>query len=206
MDLDWLWNTVEEREPLNTRAIDRHLANRECYIVCTQVESGTPIYLTPKGRDWIETLKASSALPVLYRKFPRIDNEPLTDGGVMDPIPAMEAYNKGARRIVVIRTRPMQARKKTGLTPLFGSIFLKNYPNLRRRVAEQAERYNEAIRFLESPPSDVDIIQVAPNLPLRSGRTTRNTLSLVSDYQDGIESGNRIVQWLNTSGEPGLFH
>ena len=197
MDLDWLWDTVEENEPLNIPIIDQHLEDKECYIVCTGVNTGKPVYLTPKGQNWILYLKASSAIPVLYRNFPYIDNEPMADGGVMDPIPAMAAYNKGAERLIVIRTRPLNVQKKAGLSPLVSTFFLKEYPKLKATIPGQAKRYNKTLGFLKMPPAGIEVIQVAPQSPLKTRRTTKKSSVLINDYLDGIANGMKILKVLN---------
>ena len=51
-------------------------------------------------------LWASSAVPVLFRSFVELGGRRYTDGGVTAPVPVEEAYRRGARRILVIRSRP----------------------------------------------------------------------------------------------------
>jgi flagellar hook protein FlgE len=58
-----------------------------------------------------DALKASSALPLFYRPAISINGEELVDGGVADPIPVEEAYRLGARRIMVLRSRPANVVK-----------------------------------------------------------------------------------------------
>lgn len=199
MDLDWLWDTVESSIPLDTKSIDKNLSGKECYIVCTGVESGDPIYLSPMGNDWIDILKASSALPVLYRHFPVISGVPMIDGGVADPLPIREAYKRGARHVVIIRTRPEGFYKSSRLSPLLGSMFFKKYPGLKEKIRSHVKYYNESVDFIENPPSDLTIIQISPKAPTKTGRTSTEIDSLIDDYMNGVEMGVNTLYHMGAS-------
>ncbi|MBU1170148.1 MAG: patatin family protein [Proteobacteria bacterium] len=206
MDLDWLWNTVEASSPLDTPSIDLNLKGKECYIVCTHVETGKPLYLSPWGKEWIGILKASSAIPLLYKHFPQFEGAPLADGGVSDPIPVMEAYNKGARHIVVIRTRPVNARKEAWLTPAISSMFFNNTPQLKEEIRSQARRYNETLDFMESPPSDLTITQIAPQTAMKTRRTSKQNQFLINDYSEGVKRGLHAIDILDPKDQQALTH
>lgn len=196
MDLDWLWDTVEASLPLGTDAIDKTIENKQCYIVCTNVDTGLPAYLSPKGREWIGMLKASSALPVLYRGFPMIYGVPMIDGGVSDPLPVKEAYARGARHVVVIRTRPLGVYKTSRLSPLLGSLFFIKYPALKHRIRQQTQYYNETLDFLYRPPEDLIITQISPQTLLKTKRTSTRLDALMADYVQGVEVGQHILKTL----------
>lgn len=197
IDLDWLWNAVEAVMPLDTRAIDINLMGKECYIVSTQVDTGLPAYLSPQGREWINMLKASSALPILYRHFPVINGIPMTDGGITDPVPVKEAYDRGARHIVVIRTRPMDAHKTSRISPLIGALFFKKYPNLKEKFRNQAQCYNSTVDFMLNPPDDLTITQISPQSIMKTKRTRTHIDALNSDYADGVAMGQKALKTLN---------
>lgn len=197
MDLDWMWDTVESHMPLDTQAIDIHLKEKECSIVCTSIETGVPVYKNPKGQEWINVLKATSSIPILYKHFPDIDGTRMADGGISDPIPVFEAYKRGARHIVVVRTRPLDVRKRSVFTPFVGSILLRRYPGLKSGILSQVRRYNEILDFMTSPPEDLMITQIAPSPSMKTGRTSANNGNLVTDYQDGVSMGRDALDKMN---------
>ena len=80
----------------------------------TDVQTGDAIYHLTGAGDLEQVLKASSAMPLLYRDYPKVGGRPMTDGGVADALPVGEAIRRGARRIMVIRSRPREYRKRTG--------------------------------------------------------------------------------------------
>lgn len=110
MDLDWLWEiTIREiRLDLNTI----YAPGRPFLVCLTDVETGAPVYQATDKANLEEVLKASSALPVLYNGFPRINGRRTMDGGLGDPLPIRAAIDAGARQIMVIRSRPRTYRKR----------------------------------------------------------------------------------------------
>jgi predicted patatin/cPLA2 family phospholipase len=193
MDLDYLWNAIDVEDPLAVKDIYRDRF-RNFIVVGTSVESGGPVYLQPGPEDCSESLKASSAVPLLYRGFLEIQGRKLVDGGVADPIPAMEAYRRGARRIVVIRTRPPLYRKKTGLENYLSSFATRTWPGLSRAVKNQALTYGRCVDFVLDPAADAEIVQIAPDEPLKSGRTTQDQEKLLFDYNLGRKHGEMFVR------------
>lgn len=205
MDLDWLWNTVESSIPLDTNNIDKNLSGKECYIVCTGVETGAPMYLSPMGCEWIEILKASSALPLLYRHFPRISGIPMIDGGITDPLPIKEAYKRGARHVVIIRTRPEGFYKSARLSPLLGSMFFNKYPRLKEKIRSHVRRYNDSVDFIVNPPADLTITQISPQAPTKTGRSSTQISSLIDDYLCGIEMGMNALNQIGDANSLNAF-
>ncbi|CAM3650989.1 Patatin-like phospholipase [Vibrio aerogenes CECT 7868] len=58
------------------------------------------------------------------------------------------------------------------------------------------QTYELTLKFLESPPDDVFIIQIAPSMTLRSGPLLSNKEDLLHDYALGLEAGyNFIESW-----------
>ncbi len=196
MDLDGLWENVERTLPLNTAAIDRHLATRECRIVCTSVRTGMPVYIHPKGREWIGVLKASSSIPFFYRHFPAVGDEPMADGGISDPIPVMAAYRRGARHVVVVRTRPEGVRKRNGTARFAGFLLAAKYPGLGRKLMRQAAQYNHALDFMDHPPKDLRITQIFPGQAMKTKRTSVDAENLFADYCDGLLKGRACLKHL----------
>ena len=68
MDLDWMWNQTISRMRLD---LDRIYSRRRPFLVgMTDVRTGAPVYRITSAADLEQVLKASSALPVIYRGFP----------------------------------------------------------------------------------------------------------------------------------------
>jgi predicted patatin/cPLA2 family phospholipase len=193
MDLDYLWSSIDIEDPLAVKELyrDKH---RDFIIVGTSVDTGTPVYMTPKPDYCSVSLKASSAVPLLYRGILKIDGMSIVDGGVTDPLPVREAYRLGARTIVVIRTRPALYRKKKGLENYISSFATRRWPALSEAVKNQADTYGRCVDFIYNPPPDVRIIQIAPEVSLKTGRTSQDMNALLADYELGRSLGNSFVR------------
>ncbi len=194
VDLDWLWDTLAEREPLDVLAIARR--DVEFVVVATSRRTGLPVYLRPGPEEMGDALKASSAMPVLYRPDVVVGGERLADGGVSDPIPAEEAYRRGARRILVIRTRPALSVKTEELSVRAVAWLLRHETAFAAAVRATAACYGRSVAFLHAPPPDCEILQVAPPVPLATKRTTQIRKALERDYALGRTLGaDAIVRW-----------
>ena len=200
LDLDWLWRTLEIEDPLDVRAVIRNLKKKNAtfIIVASSVESGAPLYLMPDESNLWHLLKVSSSIPLLYRDFLQTNSGRATDGGIADPIPVIEAYRRGARNIVVIRSRVAEYVKKRGFEAILTSLILKKQRALSASVARQAEAYREAVEFIMAPPADAKIVHIAPTGPLATTRTGQISTHLEADYARGVEAGHSAVRRIRT--------
>ena len=192
LDLDYLWDVIDAKIPLAIDAIFKK-RNKEFIITGTSVESGMPVYIHPTPDICSLALKASSAIPLLYRKYIEVSGVALVDGGVADPIPAGEAYRRGAREIVVIRSRPAEYCKTKGFENIISSFALRKHRNLSAAIARQADTYQRNMDFILTPPRNVSIRQIAPGQQLLTGRTTQKKMCLIADYELGRRLGESFI-------------
>jgi predicted patatin/cPLA2 family phospholipase len=189
MDLDWLWDAFAAEDPLDEAAIAA--ARTQLVSVATCARTGQPTYLTARAPSIHTDLKAGCALPFLYRGPVHVAQDSLVDGGLVDPIPAQEAYRRGARRMLVIRSRPARVVKRSGPLTRPVSALLFRTPALARASRETAERYQQAVSFVHAPPTDARIVEIAPDQPLRTQRTTQDPKRLRADYALGRQHAER---------------
>jgi predicted patatin/cPLA2 family phospholipase len=192
VDLDWLWDELAAREPLDVEAIAR--APVEFVVVATSATSGKPVYLRPSPVDMFYALKGSCALPGLYRGRVSVGGESLIDGGVTDPIPVEEAIRRGARRIVAIRSRPAAYVKTDGWRSRASTLLLRSEPVVAAAMRRTAERYQGAVALLHAPPAGCEVLHVAPRRPMKTGRTTQDRAALEHDYEQGREAAEEAIK------------
>ena len=183
MDLDWLWEAFASEDPLDEAAVAA--ARTQLVSVATCAATGDPVYFTASGATIHHDLKAGCALPFLYRGPVAIQDKHVVDGGLVDPIPAQEAYRRGARRIIVIRSRPSGVVKRSNAFTRPMAALLSRTPAVAKASLHTAQRYQEAVQFIQAPPQDAQIIELAPIEPLRTKRTTQDPERLRSDYASG---------------------
>jgi predicted patatin/cPLA2 family phospholipase len=190
MDLDALWDAFAREEPLDEQALAA--SRTQLVSVNTCARTARPLYLTAQQPGIHEFLKAGCALPLLYRGPVSVRGELVVDGGLADPIPAREAYRRGARRLLVIRSRPAHVvKQKSPLDAVLARLLFRDGPVVARAARETPLRYQEAVQFLRTPPADAQILEIAPSLPLATSRTSQNLDNLRKDYALGLELAAR---------------
>jgi predicted patatin/cPLA2 family phospholipase len=193
MDLDWLWSYASTHDPLDVKmAVCKD--PREFLIGVTDVHTGNPLFIRPDASTLLNTLLASSALPVMYRGFVKLEGRLVADGGVADPLPVKEAYLRGARNIVVIRTRPANRSKGWFFDSLMATLCLRGYPALSSRIRKLHRVYKEAEQFIHKPPYDSEVFEITPPPQLRSARLRADYGTLKADYELGRQAGRHFVE------------
>lgn len=203
VDLDWLSNECLKVHPLDKNTALQRLedAGKRFVIVCTNVETGRPDYLSPNIENINSMLIGSCCLPLLYRKPVYVSGVRVIDGGIGDPIPVRKAYADGATDIVVIRSREESHREKNSSIELkIGSLLYKKNPKLQKTILNQPNTYNNSLSFMETSPSDVNIFQIAPQSRLSANITSTNTQLLEMDYWLGRHQGEKFaLNWIHPS-------
>lgn len=191
-DLDWLWQETVREIPLNTDEFTQ--SPHDFYIVATAIESGQAHYLQATGSEMVEQLKASCAIPIAYRDYPKINGIAMTDGGVADSIPVKKAYEMGASEITVILSQPLGYRKKDVKVAWLTKQLYKNTPALAQASLQRSKNYNSSIDFLHNAPPDCKINIIAPPAGFKVGRTTKNRALLDIGYQMGINEAKAYIR------------
>jgi predicted patatin/cPLA2 family phospholipase len=191
MDLDWLWDVTIREYRLDLKKLFSALAteNKELIVVTTSLNTGKVLYLLPDEGTLEEYLKASSSLPVLYRNILNINGEDVTDGGIADPVPVIEAYRRGARIITVIRSRPAGYIKKKERFGFLVSRYMKQYPGFVEAFRRRHAAYMEAVDFINNPPDGVVVHEITPDSAIVMSRTSKDRKALSAAYQAGMKEG-----------------
>jgi predicted patatin/cPLA2 family phospholipase len=194
LDLDWLWDITIREIRLDLATI--YARTQPFIVVLTDVHTGAAAYRLTNARDLEQLLKASSAVPLLYRDYPRIEGRPMTDGGVADAIPAGEAIRRGARRIMVIRSRQREYVKHSGPSEYLIRWYVRRYPFLQRAVAERVRRYNDTVALIRHPPEGVAIVEICPPANFRVSRLSQDLSVLQEGYDQGrAAAAEAIALW-----------
>lgn len=190
-DVSWLWHSSLDELPLDVDAFFQR--NIPLTVVTTSVTTGKPCYFKVNKDNLVELFPASCAMPVVFREFPPIENEPMTDGGLADSIPVIHAYEQGAKQITVILSQPLGFKKKVHRFPNLLKPLFKDYPELFEAVTNRGVQYNSALEFIENPPKDCEINIIAPPENYPVSRFTMDLPSLNMGYRQGENAGNRFV-------------
>lgn len=185
-DVHWLWHQSYSDVPLS---LGNYLTgNVPLWVNTTSVVTGEARYFRIDQRNMHDVLTASCSIPLAYRDFPLVEDEPMSDGGLADAIPVERAYRQGARDITVVLSRPLGYRKKQGAFPGLTNRVFRKHPALARAFHERADRYNSALDFAKNPPPDCHVRVIAPPDDFPVGRLTKDRQRLADGYRQGREA------------------
>ncbi|KXF80945.1 patatin-like phospholipase family protein [Enterovibrio coralii] len=139
MDLDWALEAAGPNHPdgLRVEQAQQILKNRKAYACVTNTHTLEAEYFHLLEENYLDVLKATCAIPLLYPESVQIGDHHFVDGGVSGAIPAKEAYHRGADIIVVIRTEPVEEEEEEHpVAPAF-------LDNLKSRMEEKLPQYFE---------------------------------------------------------------
>ena len=196
LDLDWLWDITIREVRLDLATI--YSRAKPFVVVLTDAQTGDAHYKLTAAHDLEHVLKASSAMPLLYRAYPEVDGRAMTDGGVADSIPVGEAIRRGARRIMVIRSRHRDYMKHHGLSERVMRWHVRHYPFLQQAMAKRVERYNEAVALIRRPPGGVSILEICPPASFRVSRLSQDRRILQEGYEQGRALAVEAIARWNT--------
>lgn len=180
-DHGWDWHNFDER------AYERSASHFT--IVATELTSGKAVTFTdPIGKELETDLKASSSMPFFTAPQKTTAGECL-DGGLANSIPFNIAQEQGFDKIVVVRTRPSDYRKKPTrniLKEMFEHGF-KDYPKFVETAIKWPEMYNQQVKELNRLVNQRQAYVFNPNNTIKVGRLENNTKKIQKLYQQGME-------------------
>ncbi len=221
VDLDWYFEkTTEVNRALDFKTAKTSLGERELLITATNARDRKAYYLSPtgEGKQWRDLLKASSALPFLYKQGVKLTpwlgtkaaNEAhlaaeqssedfYLDGGLAAPLPVREAYNRGARKIVVIRTVDEHFQAQTAWVQKLRTFACASgyCPKTLDYLIQHEQAYLDELTFIANPPSDVEIIQIFAEKKLHSKLLGSSNDDLRFDHKLGVKAGRAYLKSQN---------
>ena len=194
VDLDWYFEVLRHQLPLDVAGGRLRLGQRELLFCSTRARDYQACYFHPDSTDWLLGLKASSAIPLFYRKGVEWQGERYLDGGVADAIPVREAWRRGAGVIVVIRTQPAAQRINLSWLHRLESLAGKErIGELLGIIRAHQHCCHDACRFIEQPPDSTNVLEIAPPVPLQSRVLGSGGQQLEQDYQLGFRCGQQFL-------------
>ncbi|MDE7121627.1 MAG: patatin family protein [Oscillospiraceae bacterium] len=171
---------------------------RELYAVVTNLETGKPEYLEKSiGDDFLTAVSASSSMP--YISMPvMLRGTPYLDGGCSCKIPYEWALAQEFSKIIVVRTRPRQFRKKIRSDQenhkiRMPELFYKNYPNFVSSLLRSNEAYNAQCDALEILEQQGKIFVIAPSQNVTVSRLEKDMEKLGDLYYLGYRDANAQI-------------
>jgi predicted patatin/cPLA2 family phospholipase len=188
VDLDELFETIVCRErPLR---VEKVLASRsQFFVAIADAQTGESFlgHAQTSATPLVTLLKASSAMPLLYNGLVDVDGRTCFDGGLINPIPILDALENGCTDLLILLTRPENFREcmPTGLEQrLFDMRCARGNSQIMNAYKSTPIRSN-ALRDLalgrQEVPPGINIATICPGEDdPKIERTTRNGALLKS--------------------------
>ena len=158
----------------------------EFYVVCTDVETGKPVYqkcMTGDAHD-ILWMRASASMPLVSR-IVEVDGYKLLDGGISDSIPIRQFQKLGYDRNIIVLTQPLDyVKPKNQMVPLL-RIMMRKYPNLVRTMRFRHDIYNATTAYIRKLEQKGRVLVIRPEAPLNIARVEHDPKELTRVYQLG---------------------
>lgn len=197
LNLDWMIDTIINGEdPLNK---PRLFASCPVHITATHCPPGqkpSTVYLHSKRDDLNLALKATAALPFLYRGFVEYKDYRFLDGGILDPIPYQHALDLGYKEkdILVVVTR-QKGYRKSDESFLIKQLYEWYYQDRELRplvevLENRFHEYNRIRAWLEN--SDMDVIY--PPEDFKVSRLTQEANQILHGFAQGVQAGLNFLR------------
>lgn len=183
--------------PLELDVFDAETFGRnpmEFYVVCTDVDTGQPVYYRMDKVDYdsLEWLRASASMPVLTRPVRVADGRRMLDGGISDSIPLAYFQSIGYDRNVVVLTQPRDYVKSPAPEWLF-RMLMPRCQTVARAMGRRHEMYNAQLSYIESQVKSGAAFVIAPEKPLPIGRVEMNPEKMKLVYEMGRDTCQRVM-------------
>lgn len=163
-------------------------------MVTTDCVTGRACYWEEKldEKRIIDIVKASSSLPYACPII-NVDGRPMLDGGIVDSIPLLRAFELGYDKAVVVLTRNRGYRKsdKPVMVPRF---IYKEYPRLRVALRNRNKLYNEQLELVERLENEGRIVVIRPQNPIVVDRMETSVKKLTDLYNEGYACAEKIME------------
>ena len=184
MDFDLLFQEFPEH--ILPYDYESYFSSPERYeMVTTNCVTGEANYFEEKQdkKRVIDIVRASSSLPFVC-PIAYVDNVPMLDGGIVDSIPLMRAWNEGFTHNVVVLTRNRGYRKEAKDIHI-PSFFYRKYPKMREALSCRCRVYNEQLEMVERMEEAGEITVIRPQKPVMVDRIERDIQKLTDLYEEG---------------------
>jgi predicted patatin/cPLA2 family phospholipase len=202
LDIDWIIETIINGDD----PMDKTKLKKCCPVIITATDCSPytrpkTVYLHSQEDDIALSLKATAAVPYLYRGFVRYKDHQFLDGALLDPIPFQKALDLGYREedILVVMSRHKGYRKKQEsfwVKTLYENYYKdEKYRFLVEALDQRYIRYNTTLDDLYLNHPRISILYPPEEFTLN--RISRDKLKIVEGFEYGVTAARK---WLDLKG------
>lgn len=179
---------------------------QEFFAVCTDVETGEPIYkrLMKADDECYEWIRASASMP-LASKIVNINGRKVLDGGISDSIPLKFMQQQGYEKNIVVTTQPAgYVKEKNSFLPLM-RLQLRRYPRFLDAVANRHEMYNAQLEYVSEQERQGKTLVLRPESALTIGHITHDADKMWETYNIGRALAEKRLEEIKEYVAPPLI-
>ena len=201
LGLDYIYGTLSQAGGEDALALTAMCENPAAYYaLATDANTGEPVCFTKDDLypDDLSVLSASCAIPLFCRPC-TVNGAAYFDGGLSDPVPVGRALKTGARRIVLILTRPVGDVPDERIDLLCARLIRSGYPLAAERLRQRGLRYRLGVALARKLSAEGRCLIVSPTVDCGVRTFTRDPARLDRLYRTGLSDGAAIARFLNES-------
>lgn len=179
---DFVLDQINSSDPMNLEYFWN--PERRFIVEATNCHNGEPSYFE-KGKcsNILKGIQASASMPYVS-KMVKIDDVPYLDGGCSKAIPYEWALQNDYKKIIVVRTRPLDFRKTDEMMMPAFHVY-KNYPMFANSLASSKIEYNRECDEIVKLTEEKRIFTIAPSCPITVSRVESDMEKLGDLYYLG---------------------
>ena len=199
---DFVFGELPEIGPLNRERLMR--PETELFAVASCLETGKAVAFGKENglEGLLKAVQASASMPYVSKPV-EIDGRHYLDGGCASKIPYRFPLARRIDKIVVVRTRPRDYRKKVSRSKRLDAakLVFRNYPKFVRSINRTNAYYNRQCDELEQLEAEGRIFVIAPSEPVSVSRLEGDMEKLGAlyhlGYNDTVNSIPALKEYLD---------
>lgn len=199
---DYIYGEYEKTDPFNYERFES--PERRFIAVATNVGNGQTVYFE-KGvcKDIRQAIRASASMPYLSKPVP-IEGIYCLDGGCSVKIPFRWALEQDFEKVVVIRTRQKEYRRKEkSMETRLANLVYRRYPDFVRQLKTGPARANADCDEIDRLEEEGRMFVISPSEPVTISRIEGDMEKLGALYYLGRRDAERLLpdlkKYLNIS-------
>ncbi len=174
------------------------------HVVCTDVQTGKPVYhilRDPDIHEALEWIRASASMPMVSN-IVEVGGYRLLDGGMADSIPLQYFESVGYERNIVVLTQPEGFVKQASKAMPLIRLMLRKYPKMIDVMAHRHEMYNAELEYVAAQEKVGNALVIRPAQKLEIGHTCHDPELMAKTYHLGrtqalahLQSLKHFAQW-----------
>lgn len=154
------------------------------HVVCTDVQTGKPVYhilRDPDIHEALEWIRASASMPMVSN-IVEVGGYRLLDGGMADSIPLQYFESVGYERNIVVLTQPEGFVKQASKAMPLIRLMLRKYPKMIDVMAHRHEMYNAELEYVAAQEKAGNALVIRPPQKLEIGHTCHDPELMAKTY------------------------